>query len=610
MKTPIVAVTAAALLLTAACRLPSPKPASVEDAQPDTVQASPPSPDKQQISRAEALMEQGRFDDAQATLAPILTQANPPAEATQLATLINEKRVQKALEDGQEAFRTRALREVEQRMLMPETYGETVVISKAQDEPLRVPSGPMEKMITRPVTLQLQSAGVKDIVLALSQIDNLNVIADQALSSDQKLTVDVTGVPLKEVLQYIARNMNIDFHLGRNVVWVTQASAPVAATPQLETQIYALQRGFIPALSSDKKGKKPDGLNVPSEDDTELENALETFFSDGPEGAAYRVYRDRNLLIVRNTRTNIRKIEHLLQRLDRSPRQVLIEARFVTISQNDLTSLGFTLNDLVVPSSGDKASFSDLKEQEKKVTIKKDNKGNVKEIVEETVVAMPEALAERRLRSVGALPGQLTISGILGNVTYQAILNALKQMSDSRTLSAPRLTVANNRTAAIHRGEKRYYFEEYDLQSIDQGDFGIRTQLVPVGSPKELDLGYKLNVRVNVGNDGETLMLALKPEITEFLDWDQLFGEDVRLPRVATNTLHTTVVVQSGETVVLGGTLTKSQTKSTKRIPVLSDMPGIGQLFRTREDNDQPQHLLIFVTARVVDGKGRFVEVR
>jgi type IV pilus assembly protein PilQ len=199
------------------------------------------------------------------------------------------------------------------------------------------------------------------------------------------------------------------------------------------------------------------------------------------------------------------------------------------------------------------------------------------------------------------------LSGILGNTTYQAVLDALQQSSSSKTLSAPRVTVTNNRRARIHRGSKRYYFEEYDLQSVDLGDLGKGTKLVPTGKPKELELGYVLDVKVNAGNDGRTVMLALRPEITDFAGWDEF--ESARLPIVDKNELATTVVVGSGETVVLGGMINKLETSEVQKVPFLGDLPVLGYLFRHKETNDEPQHLLIFVTATLIGSSGEFLEV-
>ena len=96
--------------------------------------------------------------------------------------------------------------------------------------------------------MHLQDAGVRQIVLALAAIDDLNVIADQSLQEGQLLTVDVDDVPLRDLLQYIARNLGVAFHVTENTLWVTAAKEPSPGGPQMETAVYELQHGAIPIL--------------------------------------------------------------------------------------------------------------------------------------------------------------------------------------------------------------------------------------------------------------------------------------------------------------------------------------------------------------------------
>ncbi len=562
------------------------------------------------LQEVRELVDAGKLHAAQAKLASLVRQANPPAEAVELSAEINRKRAELAIERAGTALEEHALGEVTDRLSLPETYGATRPSELIQGRP-RTQFGPMEDLLNKPVSMQLEEVGVKELVFTLSEIDGLNVIADQSLSAAQRINISVRDVPLRELLDYVARNMGIDFHIGKNVIWITKAADPSEVAPELEIRIYPLQHGFIPTLSGQADAAAADPTQAP--EDGELLDALDTFFSQGPSGSTFRIYRDRNLLIVRNTPANLRLIEQLLEKLDRRPPQVVLEARFITISRDDLMSVGLNLQNLLIPAEGTTAQFKEYTAPERKVIVNKDAKGNIKSIIEEKVETIPESLGEKRFDALGSgtnpgFPGQLTISGILGNVTYQAVLDAIEQKSSSKTLSAPRVTVMNNRIASIHRGKKRYYFREYELQAIDVGDAGIRTQVAPVGEAQELDTGYKLNVRVNIGNDSKTLILALKPEITEFIGFESAFGDDIRLPNITTNTLTTTVAVESGETVVLGGTLNADVSENIKKVPYLGDVPVLGRLFQTTVESSRPEHLLIFVTASIINSDGTFAK--
>lgn len=584
-----------------------------------------------QLDQASTLIKAGKLNDAQAILTILTNGQFHRDEAARLLLEINHMRSREATTIDQAASERFALFDVESRLRLPESYGQTVTISR-DSPPRALPSGAMEELVKRKVSMHLDNAMVRDIIMALSKIEGLNIIADQtlmhlppappvAVAADAvapppvavppTLTIHVDNLPLNEILHYIARNMGIAFHISADAIWVTASDKPAGAGagPEMETKVYHLHHGLIPTLPpalinpADKKeyekGMVTNGV------DQELEEALKAFLAHSPPDAMFRIFPHRNLLVVRNTRHNLRLVEELIEQFDVKPLQVLIEARFITISQADLLRLGFSFDQLVIPANGTKVGFGDLAASPTVKSVVTTTAGKETEIVEKVESNMSDALSYRRLEASGAFPGTLTLSGILGNTTYIAVLDALKQVSSAKTLSVPRITVANNHNARIHRGTKRYYFEEYTIETIDRGDQGIATKLVPTGRPREIDLGYQLEVKVNIGNNGETIMLALKPKINDISGYE--FFDTAKLPILDENTLQTTVVVNSGETVVLGGMMTKSETNQEKRIPVIGNIPIIGSLFRTRIKENAPHHLLIFVNATVIDGSGRLV---
>ncbi len=512
----------------------------------------------------------------------------------------------------EEPSRRRMLEEVEDSMHLPRNYGQTVRIS-ADSRPIRMPPGPMEEVIEREISLHLRNAGIEELVIALSEIEGLNIIADQALTTDQRLTVNFNQVPLKELLQYLARNMGVDFQVGRNAIWITESLEPAVGRPRLETRIFDLRKGFIPQRqSSDTDGG---GFGGEAEEDAELLEALEELlFDNSPEGSVLRLFKNRHLLLIRNTPENLRMAEEIIERFDLIPRQVLIEARFLTVSQKDLNQLGVDIQG--VEMSRPQAAAIETA------------------IFSSVFPGFPE----------GADSPALSVSGILGNHEYQATLRALYKLTDAETLSAPRLTLLNNQSAQIRRGSNFYYWEEWELVTgtvITTGGAEAedvnRSSIQPVGRPTEIEQGITLRVRVSIGNDGRTILMSLAPSIKNV---DQLnfysagsfrsirrddpengtgatpgtpngTGESVGyfLPEVSESSVNTSVAVASGETVVLGGILENRVQEELHKVPLLGDLPLVGGLFRRTRISREPRHLLIFVTARVVSPDGEYVEI-
>lgn len=562
---------------------------------------------RKQVPEIRSLIKRGEFATAEALLDAVEGSGAIPEEVSVLKLELKTARDRQILELGQQASANRALSEADQRLILPSTYGNTVVISPNLD-PLEMPVGTMEDLINKRVSIQLENAGVKELVQVLSQVDGLNIIADDALEAENALTINVRNVPLKEVLSYIARNMGIAFHLGDNIIWVTQSAEPPGAGPKLDTRILHLRQGFIPSLDGNE--------------DTELEDALDAFLADSPDGASFRVFKTRNVVIIRDTRENLRLVEELTKTFDRPPYQVLIEARFLTISEADLRDVGseFTIDAVAAPVVGDanqKAQVSGLLSSlGSMATWEWDAAGN------RTVKADT---------SDGI--GVISVGGTIGNRAYEFLISALEKRSSTKNLSAPRVTVLNNRSARIRRGNKTLYYTELESVASDGGsDSGSGTvQTAFTGEPAELDTGVTLDVKVNVGNDGKTVLLGLMPEIVEISRWRSFNvvagGEsssdnnsdngggsssspgNVELPELSESSVQTAVSVQSGGTVALGGLITTTVQKTVTKIPILGDIPLIGFFFRHTNEKTEPQHLLIFVTATVIDENGNFVRV-
>ena len=564
------------------------------------------------LDETQSLVERDRLEEAAAALAPLLDGDLFVAEVKALAEEIASRRALRAAQRAQKASEARMILAGEQGFVLPDSYGKTVAIPNDLG-PLTVPPGPMEELINAKVDMRLDNAGVKDLIMALGEVGGMNIIADEDLPDPKKININVKEVPLRELLSYITRNMGISFHVGASTVWVTTGAEGAAPGPQLETRIYELRGGFVPNIPDKTGGLYTDAakagferVGIKPEPDTELEEALKAVMGEAPtDGSFFRIFRNRNVLIVRGTRTTLRLVEEMLQAFDKPPLQVLIEARFVTIRQSDLLRYGFTLQSLIVPAEGTVAGFSDLRDRAKdNMTLEK---GQSYLQLEKT---LSEALDQKRLEGSGEFPGTLQLSGILGTTTFQAVLEALKQDGRSRTLSAPRVTVANNSQAYIYRGMRRYYFQKYELETIDLGDAGTRSVRVPSGDPQELPLGLYLTVTPNIGNDMRTVILALAPEIKVFVDWETFDPEGIiKLPIVSEESLQTTVVINSGETVVLGGMITQTESEDVRKVPLLGDIPLLGRLFQRTSRSAEPSHLLIFVTARVIGPSGAFVEM-
>lgn len=567
---------------------------------------------RRQLDYIHTLIEQGRINEAEIRLAPLSDMDLITDdmdfflnEIDMLENTIANARKLKPFKAQATIDQARTLQETEEKLALPSSYGKMVVID-AKLPPLELPPGPMETLVNKKVSIQLDSAGIAELVNALKEVCKINVIADDALQSEKTLTIAVEDVPLKEILSYISRNMGVSFHMGHNMIWIT-ASEVINNGPLLETRIIRLRQGALPTVPSGPgaPGAKDGGAgSVENKEDNELEEVLAAFMADSPEGSTFRIFRDRNILVIRDTRENLKFAEELIKEFDKPPYQVVIEARFITVSKDDLRDVGTEITQQTPINYHDPASTEAIKTVNMLTSL-----GALKQGAENGV-------------------GLVNFSGVIANRTFDILVSALDKKASTVTLSVPKVTVMNNRQARIRKGDKLYYFEEYDVETIDGGDSGDSNLLVPSGTPTELPIGLTFDVKVNVGNDGRTVLLGLKPELVEFKGWESYLttgGDDddddsssssgegalsqIKLPRTYEQSVITTVGVSSGHTVVLGGMLENKKTKTVKQVPLLGDIPLLGYLFKHEEITKTPVSLLIFITATVINDKGEYLDV-
>ncbi len=536
------------------------------------------------------LLYKNKIEDADRALRALENQPSCADEVALLKESIANARRRIRMKGESGVSKQDMMNETEVVSVLPSTYGKTVVIDSSL-KPIELPEGPMEELVNKRITVHLENASIAELVSVLNE-EGMNVLADDALQGDKTLTIHVQDLPVKELFSYIARNMGVAFHLGENLVWVTQ-SDETNGGPQMISRIIRLPQGFVPIV--------PGG---DTETDNELEEVLNSVLEAGPAGASFHIFRDRNILVVRSSTEHIRQIEEFVREFDKPPLQVAIEARFVTIAQSDLRDLGAQLK---------QSNFVDGK--------KPTDKEGAKETNFLTELGALTAGAEKGV-------GVLNLSGVIADRTFDVLISAIDEKSSSTTLSVPRITVMNNRTARIRKGENVYYFEEYDVESIDRGDRGTEEVLVPSGSPTELPLGITFSVRVNIGNDGKTVMLGLNPQVLELLKWEDYTTSgssssgnnnnsssssstsltQIKLPRTKEQSVTTTVTVASGQTVVMGGMIDRTDSTTVKKIPLLGDLPLLGVFFRHTEVTSEPKNLLIFVTATIINDHGEFVQ--
>ncbi|MFN3691072.1 MAG: type II secretion system protein GspD, partial [Fimbriimonadales bacterium] len=252
-----------------------------------------------------------------------------------------------------------------------------------------------------------------------------------------------------------------------------------------------------------------------------------------------------NSLIIRGSPEAIEYVRRILRFLDIAPKQVLIRAEFITVTRNDAEKFGIDWN-----------------------------------LARVNLQTGTAGLADRT--------APIFVNYASGNLV--ANLRALLSEGRGRVVNAPIVVTQNNSPATVVFSTTDYIEQQFVVFN-QAGQPTTFTQPVPIPVPTQLTVTPRVNA------DG-TITLSLFPQIST-VGRVRVGARD--LPRFDTQFVFTVRRIRNGETMVLGGLVTRSDNSVSTKVPLLGDLPVIGQFFRGRDRAIVESELLIFVTATVLD---------
>ncbi len=560
---------------------------------------SNPSPEKPlksdpALEEARAAYEAGDFRAALVKLVDV-GHSNPYAPGlaelrAEVMTALNDRRLAQQQIRREDSI-NRSMLDSGESSLVPDTYKLRRFLQGNDSSHIR-PRARTSQLLDQKISLHFDEVSLTDILTYLGQEQQLNFVADPNLSTPP-VTIHAEDIRIGDLFDYLSRNMDITFHMGDSVIWITAAEESRSTTP-LYTRLYRIRHGMPTQYLT------PDGLD---EGSLVLLEALERFVTF-PDGADLLFDPNTHILIVKNTEHNLHIVDQLVEALDVTPPQVLIEARFVSTNLSDLRELGI---DWLLLSPVELATKAG-----------------------DTSVQLNRGADITFGDSVNAGTGFTgTFTGILTDPQFRAVLHALETKSDARTLSAPKVIAVNNRPAFIRIGRDISYIADVDFERESFGTGENRDELL-IRDPQveTLETGYQLEATVSVGANRRDISLRLRPEITELIRFrdvaqtvvntntntvdddgnvDNLpllpnFG--IEFPELARREIETEVLVQSGETVAMGGLMRQREQDEVRGIPLISSIPFFGKLFSRTTVTREQENLLVFVTATLISKRG------
>lgn len=483
-----------------------------------------------------------------------------------------------------------------------------------------------------------------NIVLQLSQSKNSN--------SEPNIHLSLKNIPLEEVINYLAQQADLKIKVEPYAVVLSSINDRDESNQPLLTQDYKVPPDFLNISSDSQK----EACNHIQESNC-FSSEKEALISQGitfPKGASAHFFPDNNILIVKNTSSNLDLIASLIKKAtEHPPLQVEIEARFVEVKENLWQEKGFNwlLGTFPIGKNvkggggtvGNQTTYhpQNYPIQQNGVPVGTilggpPGAGSVTSGNRLSSSALTTNILDTLLGGYFApSTGVLALAGVLTNPQFQVVLRALNQKKGVDLISSPKVTVSSGKKATITIARDFPYPNEYLPPQVPQNQAGGINPAIPAtpASFKRRNVGVELEVKPLVDSDQNKVELQLAPQIVEFQGFvnygNPIFSQapsfiglgqgiatgstkqvlltenTINQPIFSVREVNTQVVLRPGQTVVLGGLMREDIQKIKDKTPIIGNLPFVGKCFRSSSEQHVKKNLLIFVTVWLIDPSGK-----
>lgn len=446
------------------------------------------------------------------------------------------------------------------------------------------------------VTFNFQDIPVRSVLQLLADVSGTNIVASDSVQGN--VTLRLVNVPWDQALDVILRAKSLDKRQQGNVIWVAPQQELAAYEENVaQARLKALDNAqlvsdYIPIsygkacdigklMTSGAQTNQAGGGGSSSQQQRGFLSTRGSVTCD----------ERTNTLLVNDTPEKVQEIRQLIAVLDKPVEQVLIESRIVIATDNFSRELGAKLGLDVFGYSG----------HQRVVTAP-----TIKDVsdLNNSLFQQQQAINQGKPDPGFTYPGGLNVNlpstltgtssfalGIISNrYNLDLELSAAQQEGRSETLSQPKVITANNQEALIQQGSEIGYVTFQN----SGGGAGAGTATVQF---KDAVLELRVTPTITADNRVFMKLKVTKDAINSFVPNP---GGGL-IPQLDKREIDTSVLVDNGQTVVLGGVYEFSKSTDMTKVPFLGDIPVLGALFRDKKNINNKAELLIFVTPRILN---------
>ncbi|MDM1757892.1 MULTISPECIES: type IV pilus secretin PilQ family protein [Acinetobacter] len=458
----------------------------------------------------------------------------------------------------------------------------TVSLKRPEDTRPNKPSS-SQTYTGKKISLDFQDIEVRRVLQLLADFTGVNMVAADSVQGN--ITLRLKDVPWDQALDIILKTKNLDKRRSGDVIWIApvpelikseedeaKAIAQSIKLAPIQTEYiqlsYAKVADVLKLLEDSRNVKNAQTNGTTNTDSLALESLLSS------RGSAVADTRT-NTLIINDTAQNIDKVRKMVDLLDVSVKQVMIEARIVRASTGFSKEMGVKWgilsqgvprnNDLLV--GGSDQSLWDLKtpDDDGKITVTRPDNLNVD-------------------LGVANAAGKIAFGLIsLSDFMLDLELSALQADGYGEVISTPKVMTADKQKAKVSSGQQIPYTTTTNSAAGSTATTEFKDALLSLDVTPSITPDGKVQMQLNITSDSRG---------------DTAPNGEVILNK---NEINTNVLVDNGETVVLGGIFEQETQNTTTKVPFFGDLPYIGRLFRNDAKVENKRELLIFVTPRIIN---------
>ncbi|MDN2480047.1 type IV pilus secretin PilQ [Vibrio astriarenae] len=434
-----------------------------------------------------------------------------------------------------------------------------VTISEQKEQQIHTPNA-LEKE-GKLISINFQDIPVRNVLQLIADYNDFNLVVSDSVSGN--LTLRLDGVPWQQVLDIILQVKGLDKRVDGNVILVApKAELDLREQQQLEKARLAEELGELTS----------EIIKVNFAKASEIAEMIggQGAISMLSERGSISIDERTNSLLIRELPENIEVIQEIVSSLDIPVKQVQIEARLVSINEGDMDELGVRWG--FTSTNGNN-------------TVGGSIESNLfqKGLLDEDTLPIEDFLnVNLAATSANASSIAFQVAKLGSDTLLDLELSALQRESKAEIISSPRLITTNKKPAYIEQGTEIPY-----LESSSSGATTVAF--------KKAVLSLKVTPQITPDN-----RLVLDLSVTQDRPGEVVKTGTGEAVAINTQRIGTQVLVNNGETVVLGGIFQHSVTNSTDKVPLLGDLPLLGTLFKRTYEQFGKSELLIFVTPKVV----------